>query len=118
MHSERKYIFVKDQLLDRFELEMHANIHVKYIHNIKDIKYHNLKLSNIQDCFTSKIIKVKSTTKPEKKHINKISKISQRKKKYFIRNHRKSDLDRIFHQRAKTFKFFFCFTSGTTEVMG
>lgn len=86
---------------------MHANIHVKYIHNIKDIKYHSLKLSNLKDCFTSKIIKVKSTTKSEKKHINKISEISQRKKKYFIRNHRKSDLDRIFHQRAKTFNFFF-----------
>lgn len=83
---------------------MHANIHVKDIQNIKDIKYFNLKLSNVQDYFTSKIIEVNSTTKSEKKHINKISEISQRKKKYFNRNHRKSALDRIFHQRAKTFK--------------
>lgn len=52
----------------------------------------------------SKIIKVKSTTKSEKKHINKISEISQRKKKYFIRNHRKSALDRIFIKEQKLLK--------------
>lgn len=66
MHSERKYIFVKDQLLDRFELEMHANIHVKYIHNIKDIKYHNLKLSIIQRLLYVKNYKSKKYNKIRK----------------------------------------------------